>query len=302
MRWETWREKFLLKLEASCSPETIRHYRNRLRLFEKFWEEEYHSPLPEPKTLRKADFLKFLSWMKERGYHQNYQSRIYGDVVRFLEFCSNPNIKAILSYKPKRSWKQLSYIPTNEVVKRILSVHWKTEVVDVRNRLIIGLLFFTGMKPHEIANLNVDSIETTEGVYDLLLVKSSKRRWRRVPIPKSCISSKIEDYIANYRLNTDEKALFTTRNGRITPARISSIAKEAGSMVGISYFTSRAARRWFVKSLHMNDVSPFIIRRLMGLSDLQRDRDVIFHPTVDIIEDRKKVSKVINKVCQGNEK
>lgn len=84
MMWDTWKDKFFLKLDAAKKSETLRSYKKRIRLFEEYWEEENKTPLPDPQTLTEEDLLRFLRWMKKRGYDHNYISRTYGDVVLSL--------------------------------------------------------------------------------------------------------------------------------------------------------------------------------------------------------------------------
>ena len=152
MMWKTWEDKFFLKLDASRDSETLRSYRKRLRLFENFWKEEHISPLPDPQTLTEEDLLKFLRWMKRKGYDHNYISRTYGDVVRFLEFCRNPNTYYMKLNTPKRVRKLHKYYKDEEL-KELLNLFSENNIISFQNKVYIWILAYTGMRSAEAGRL-----------------------------------------------------------------------------------------------------------------------------------------------------
>ena len=158
MMWETWKDKFFLKLEASRDSETLRTYSKRLRLFENFWKEEHISSLPDPQTLTEEDLLKFLRWMKRKGYDQNYISRSYGDVVRFLEFCRNPNTYYMKLNTPKRVRKLHKYYKDEEL-KELLNLFSEDNIISFQNKVYIWILAYTGMRSAEAGRLTWEDVD-----------------------------------------------------------------------------------------------------------------------------------------------
>ena len=161
MRWETWKDKFILRLEASRHQETVRTYEKRLRLFEEYWREEHASYLPDPQSLTEEDLLKFLKWLKARDYDPNYISRVYGDVVRFLEFCRNPNTYYMKMNTPKRIEKSHKYYKDEEVEK-LLNLFPETDIISFQNKVYLWILAYTGMRAGEAAHLKWEDIDFEE--------------------------------------------------------------------------------------------------------------------------------------------
>ena len=158
MRWENWKDKFYLKLEAARDSETLRSYRKRIRLFEEFWKEERISPLPDPQTLVEEDLLHFLRWLKRKGYDPNYISRTYGDVVRFLEFCRNPNTYYMKLNTPRRVKKLHKYYKDEELEK-LLNLFSENNIISFQNKVYIWILAYTGMRSAEAGHLTWEDID-----------------------------------------------------------------------------------------------------------------------------------------------
>ena len=185
----------------------------------------------------------------------------------------------IQTYNPKRIESHIQYWLTDNEIRKIASIHWKDESIDARNRAIVKLLISTGARAHEIALLNIEDIKEDDGKMDIIVIRG--KRARAVFVPK-CVTRDIRRYVQQYRLNTDERALFTTKRGRITPEMVIYIAREAGKMAGIR-FTIIAVRRWLAKSLCASNVPLIVIARLLGYSDLRIKTDWTFHTLQDIL-------------------
>ena len=158
MMWDTWKDKFFLKLDAAKKSETLRSYKKRIRLFEEYWEEENKTPLPDPQTLTEEDLLRFLRWMKKRGYDHNYISRTYGDVVRFLEFCRNPNTYYMRLNTPKRVKKLHKYYKDEEL-EELLNLFPENDIISFQNKVYIWILAYTGMRSAEAGRLTWGDVD-----------------------------------------------------------------------------------------------------------------------------------------------
>ncbi len=183
MRWETWRDKFIIKLEAIRDPETVRSYRKRIRLFEKFWESTHPSNLPDPQSLTEDDLLDFLRWMKSQNYDPNYISRVYGDIVRFLEFCRNPNTYYMKMNTPRRVTKTHRYYKDEEL-ERLLNLFSENDIISFQNKVYLWILAYTGMRAGETGQLRWEDIDFETGEITIRYETAKQKQGRTIMFPE----------------------------------------------------------------------------------------------------------------------
>jgi integrase/recombinase XerC len=91
-----------------------------------------------------------------------------------------------------------------------------------RDRAIFEILYGCGIRVSELAGLNLEDIDRSEG---WLRIRGKGRKERQVPLPGQA-SQALERYLATRAIVRDEGAVFLNhRNGRLTTRGISGIVK-----------------------------------------------------------------------------
>ena len=318
MMWETWKDKFFLKLDASKDPETLRSYKKRLKLFERFWEDEYLSPLPDPQTLTEEDLLKFLRWLKRKEYDHNYISRTYGDVVRFLEFCRNPNTYYMKLNTPKRVKKLHKYYKDEELEK-LLNLFSENDIISFQNKVYIWILAYTGMRAAEAGGLTWEDIDFDSEEISIREDIAKQGIARTVMMPKELKEllqryKEVYDKYMEYRKVMGENTLNSLffkrkKNGVIEPLdkrartiynRIYKYLEkhdpELQKSFGLHKFRHTYIRQWVKARARIEAVA-----RQVGHHDLETTRKYYAEYDLDFVRDEyKKVKKKTKKRKRGD--
>ncbi len=154
-------------------------------------------------------------------------------------------------------------VPTKEEVKRILKVEWRNPATNARNRLILKLLTM-GLRVGEVSALNIEDIEN-----QILHIKESKSGASRDLHITKKLQEEIERYIRNHRIKSDNKALFTTPQGRISTKTIRQIVKEAGRKAGVEWLHPHALRHFAGTQLVLKNYSLRLIQEYLGHRDIK---------------------------------
>jgi len=156
-------------------------------------------------------------------------------------------------------------IPSDEDVKKILSVRWARPDVDLRNRSMLFVLFSTGIRIGELIALNWNDLDLKD--YLLIIRRGKFEKQRVIPIPPKVVKLLLE--YKKYRIASDPNAIFTTIQGRITYSYARNVIKEAGKKAGIPWFHAHAARHWRAIKWLEQGINIETIRRLLGHTSLK---------------------------------
>ena len=138
------------------------------------------------------------------------------------------------------------WIPTDDEVMLLLKTASKTRErgVGERNRTILELLFFGGIRIGELVKINLDDIRA-----DGIRIRSEKHEPERtVGLPAEMMSG-INDYVTHYRMQSDPSALITTVSGRMGYNYARNTIKRIAYAAGVPRFHAHAARHWCATSL-----------------------------------------------------
>ena len=195
----------------------------------------------------------------ERGRHKTAINSDIKAINRWFEF-KGWNIYLKTYSTRKQGAKK---IPTKEEVKKILKAEWRDPSKQARNRLILKLLTI-GLRVGEVAALNMEDIEN-----QIIHVKESKSGASRDLHITKKLYNEIQRYINIYRIHSDNKALFTTNQGRITDKTIRNIAKEAGKQAGVRWLHPHALRHFAATQLVLKEYSLRLIQEYLGHKDIK---------------------------------
>ena len=143
-----------------------------------------------------------------------------------------------------------------------------------RDIVIILTLLDTGLRVHELINLEMDNVWLEEG---LIKVLGKGNKERLVPIGKQ-IRKLLWRYITRYRpepARPNLNNLFLNRDGRpLTKNRVDSIMKRYGKMAGLTGIrcSPHTLRHTFAISYLRNGGDVFSLQKILGHSSLEMTR------------------------------
>lgn len=110
---------------------------------------------------------------------------------------------------PKVENKLPTFVGQEDVAVLLRVADSDTSRIGLRNRVMLYLMYVTGMRVSELTALQIDDLMLTDG---FVLVRGKGGRQRHVPLPQSMIEL-IKEYLETAHPNVASR----TKNGHITP-------------------------------------------------------------------------------------
>lgn len=201
-------------------------------------------------NLNKNLIIRFLAEIKTKKNLDPNSIRLYiRSLSSFLKFLDRPDI--IKDLKVPRVDKKLPKYITFDEFNRLLSF-----VKKKRDKLILLLLFYTGVRVSELVNLKKEDVLIREG---FIRVYGKGGKERMIPIPKFLIEE-LNSYIQNLK---DEK-LFN-----ISTRQVERIVKKYAKLANINKkVTPHVLRHSLATMLLSNGVDIRYIQEILGHSSL----------------------------------
>lgn len=189
--------KFLnyIEYERNYSDHTKENYKKDLDQFYQFL------------TLKKKDNIKSVTYdlireylviLNEKGYTASTQSRHVSTLKSFFKFLQSENIISenpmTLISNPKKEKKLPSYLSASDL-ETFLELPDKETKLGIRDRLILELLYSTGIRVSELTNIKLKDIKESQKQIKIL-GKGSKERY--VYYGKTC-QEKLDQYLIRSR-------------------------------------------------------------------------------------------------------
>jgi len=247
------------------SQETITGYRKDLILFTRFLEAKYNceSYLDE---ITAGDIEEFLTYLKDkRNYAPASRGRNLHTLRSFFAYAYNKELIerniALSVEKIKVQQKERTYLTEEEVNLLIHAIDHSLI------RLVVIVLYMTGMRISECLNLTVDNVDIKKRVIHVVAGKGNKDRL--IPISKR-LAPLLEDYILYQRPETNSPLFFCTKKtGMLSPVYVNRIIAQAVNKLGWrKKVTAHILRHSFASQLVKNDVNLVQIQKLLGHSSL----------------------------------
>lgn len=194
----------------------------------------------------------------------------------FLKYLSERDIASLSPEKiklPKVSRKQVTFLHYDEVERLLAQISIEDEV-GLRDRAIIELLFSSGLRVSELANLNRDHINTKRREF---MVRGKGQKDRPIFIGKAA-ASRIEDYLAARLDNLPPLFLSYSRNNiagtsgdyrRLTARSIQRMVTKYARLAGITKHVSpHTMRHSFATDLLMNGADIRSVQSMLGHSNI----------------------------------
>lgn len=267
--------------EKRYSPHTLKAYEKDLELFTKYLDEEFEIDDPE-----KADRDMVRSWvvyMIDGGMSAKSVNRkisalksYYNYLVKMSVLGENP-ARHITSLKtPERLPVYFNEEQLNTFLDNNIQVRGFTEL---RNMLIVELLYSTGMRRNELITLKIKSIDFSNNTIKVL----GKRNKQRI-IP---LSHKLIDRIVTYidmkeeRFgNLNDHLIVTDKGAKAYPKLIYRIINKELSSIAGSKKSPHVLRHTFATHMLNNGADINIIKEILGHENLTATQ-VYTHATIE---------------------
>jgi len=227
--------------ELNVSKNTIVSYRDAFVQFIDYMEGEKKICLEKLtlKSLTRKNVLGYLNWIldakKVSPATRNYRLAAIHSFCKYLQHTNIENIaqwQDIMTIRPMRtSASELTYL-SKEGVKLLLEQPDTSTRAGRRHLAILALMYDTGARVQEIADLTVDCVRIDSGPYTIKLYGKGRKR-RIVPLVEEQISI-LKVYMLEHHLNDTNKGshplFYNSRGEKLTREGISYVLKTYAGM------------------------------------------------------------------------
>ncbi len=206
-----------------------------------------------------VDLRRYLAEMRRRDYRRATIARKLATLRSFYKFLARQgHVEAnpVKTIRTPRQEKRLPKFLEPEEVERLLAAPEGDDLLTLRDRAILEILYSTGMRVSELVGLNLDDVDP---IGEVVRVRGKGRRERLAPLGSYALEA-LDRYLAA-RAGAevrDDKALLVNRHGQ----RLS----------------ARSVRRKLAKYLKMAGldpaVSPHTLRHSFATHMLERGADL----------------------------
>ena len=264
-----------LFLEKGLSKNTIDGYKNDLEDLYIFITKKNKS-----QTLQRIDkttILEYYRQLEKKEFSKSTLQRKYSSINQFFKFLVKKkyiNENPMLSMHRQKKEIKLPKFLTEQEINSMLSVNSNFKnTTQMRNQLILEMLYSTGMRVSELCSLQLSSLNINKNNNDnyfFLTIKGKGKKERIVPIRKNVLQL-LEDYIKITKKNK-QKYLFQSngKNNFITRRTILNIIKQTATLAGLDFtkISPHTIRHSFATHLLQKGLDIREIQELLGHSSI----------------------------------
>lgn len=251
-----------LTLEKRASKNTVQAYIEDVGKFASF-----ASKANFPSNLGRvtmSDIEAFIAHLYDASLNKRSQQRIISGIKAFFNFLV---MSEIIEASPLRlismpkSERPLPDVLSEEEIVRLLEGVDLSTPFGHRNRAILELMYSSGLRVSELANL-----KTSDILFDDQLIRITGKgdKTRIVPIGKTAIKF-INFYLQEEAKHTSGKLFISRNGGSLTRAQIFNIVKQAAKVAEITKNISpHTLRHCFATHLLSNGANLRVIQELLG--------------------------------------
>ena len=266
-----------IKSEKRYSNHTYTSYKTDLSQFFSFLSEKF--------SIQDLDCIKFkivrvwISSLVESGLKNTTVNRKISSLksyYRFIEISGysseNPTLRII---SPKISKKLPVFVEKSNINDLLDKEFFKNDFYGHRDKLIIEIFYFTGIRLMELLNIHVSDIDF---INSLIKVLGKRNKERLIPLSHNTLRD-IKFFIRKYNL---KKYLFTNiNNDKLYAKKVYRIVNKYISMVSsIKKKSPHVLRHSFATHMLNNGADINAIKELLGHASLSATQ-VYTHNTID---------------------
>ncbi len=257
-------EDFFIYLtsEKGLSENTIQAYERDLTKFLRWGE--YSSP----SMVCLNDFSSYLAHLRQEGYQPSSVIRaivVLRVFFRFLRRSKRTSFDVDSLFEGIKMWQLIPEVLSQEEVMTLLDVFKGEDLISLRDRAILEMLYSTGIRVSELCGLNLFDL----GEHEVRVLGKGKKE-RIVPIAQRSVD-KIDAYlICRPDMKKESIPLFVTKRGkRIDRIAVWRIIKEAARQANLNKNISpHTLRHSYATHLLENGADLRVIQELLGHADV----------------------------------
>ena len=215
-----------MEYEKGYSPRTVVSYEKDLELFSLFLKDNKISSI---NSIDYGVIRKYLSFLHDQNLESSSVSRKISTLRSFFKFnLKNGVIKnnpMTLISNPKREKKLPKYLNYDEMDRLLNSIDISSKE-GIRNKLIIELLYSTGVRVSELVNIKIKDIKIKDCQISIL----GKGNKERIVLFGSVAKNLIKDYITAYRAdfsgNISDNYLLIDKGRQLSTNKVELILKD----------------------------------------------------------------------------
>ena len=278
-----------LKLERNYSPATVKHYRDDLKEFERFFQELDLQLSWE--TIDSDIVRRWMEAMMDRGNVASSVNRRLSALRSFYRYALRRNlvekdpVHGIQGPKRKRSLPQ--FLKESEMDRLLDENMWTDCYKDVLARTIIVTFYETGIRISELIGLNDKDVDY---INCEIKVTGKRDKQRIIPFGDELSETLISyQHRRNAEMKCESEAFFRTEKGeRVTDAQVRQIVKTNLSKVStLKKRSPHVLRHTFATAMLNHEAGLESVKKLLGHESLSTT-EIYTHTT---FEQLKKVYK-----------
>lgn len=253
--------KFLSKQDISLAELNTELIRNFL-----FYGREERGWAARTYRIHHSNLNVFSKWLVVNGYREDNP----------LERIQKPKLN-------KPIVKALEQKEVHRILYAALLKSSRSPFLRLRNHALLMLPLHTGLRLSEVINLHIADLNLSE---KLLHVRNGKGAKDRLVVMTDELISILRMYLIEHEkfYNMGCLIVFPTKSGnRLTPREFRRILDRVGKLAAVK-FASHDLRRTYATTLSRNRVSPFIMQKQLGHSDIRVTMRYVCHSQAEVDE------------------
>lgn len=285
-------ENYLQYIRAEAkSPCTLIAYERDLRQFESYLQRFFEGGEVRSDGIDVQMIRDWLRWLHDGKVGNRSLARkiaALNSFFRYLKLSGRVSKNPMDSIKRPKFEKKLPHYFTEKEIRALLAAPGRESLIGVRDCAILELLYSSGLRISELAELRLNDIDLNRG---LMRVVGKGSKERIVPVGSQAVSA-IRDYLpARAKLRTEESSerLFLTKSGKDFDQRqLTNILDKYFRRIALQKgFSPHTLRHSFATHLLARGADLRAVQEMLGHANLQTT-EIYTHVT---LEDVKKAYK-----------